>query len=176
MGYRRNVLWTIVLTLIVSGCAGSTGTSKAVGPSALAPVPSGGALAIRVDAKPEVVLTSVDKERLTQLIAKHVQTDLPGRFRTINQPSTGSLIEAIVTIKTYEEGSAFARAMLAGLGQMHIDADVTMRDARTGQSFGTYEVTKTFAWGGLYGGVTRITDIEDGFAQAVVEAIGGQSK
>jgi hypothetical protein len=176
MRERGMLAWIIGIIFVVSGCAGSTGTSKAVGPAALAQLPTGADLTIRVDAKPEVILTSVDKERLTQLIAKHVQTDLAGRFRTINQPGTGSPVEALVTIKKYEEGSAFARAMLAGLGQMHIDADLIVRDPRTGQTLASYEVTKTFAWGGVYGGVTRITDIEDGFAQAVAEAIGGRSE
>ena len=66
--------------------------------------------------------------------------------------------------------------MLAGLGQMHIDADVVLRDPRSGTTFATYDVDKTFAWGGIYGASTSITDIEDGFAQSVAAAISGREK
>jgi hypothetical protein len=97
-----------------------------------------------------------------------------------SEPSTSlaaSPVEALVTIKTYDKGNAFARAMLAGLGQMmHIDADVVLKDPRSGATFGTYDVDKTFAWGGVYGASTRIEDIEDGFAQSVAAAISGREK
>ena len=39
---------------------------------------------------------------------------------------------------------------------------------------GKSEVTKTFAWGGIYGGATGIKDVEEGFAEAVVQVILGQ--
>lgn len=43
--------------------------------------------------------------------------------------------------------------LLSGLGQMHIDADVTLSDLATQEILAKYEVTKTFGWGGLYGGL-----------------------
>jgi hypothetical protein len=48
--------------------------------------------------------------------------------------------------------------MLAGLGQIHIDTDVILSDVGREEPFAVYAVTKTFAWGGLYGASTRITD------------------
>jgi hypothetical protein len=44
--------------------------------------------------------------------------------------------------------------MLAGLGQIHIDADVILREYEKNESLAKYEVKKTFAWGGIYGGAT----------------------
>lgn len=66
--------------------------------------------------------------------------------------------------------------MLAGLGQMHIDADVALIDPATDEQVAKYDVTKTFAWGGMYGGFTGIKDIEDGFAKAVASAIAERKK
>jgi hypothetical protein len=87
-----------------------------------------------------------------------------------------SPVEALVTIKAYERGNAIARLMLAGLGQMHIDADVVLKDPRSGATFATCVVDEIFAWDGVYGASTRIEDIEDGFAQAVAAAISGREK
>jgi hypothetical protein len=66
--------------------------------------------------------------------------------------------------------------MLAGLGQMHINADVTMSDSTTKSNIAQYEVSKTFAWGGLYGGFTDIKVVEDGFAKAVAASILGRKE
>jgi hypothetical protein len=62
---------------------------------------------------------------------------------------------------------------LAGLGQMHIAGNVSVYEgnARTAQ----FQIKKTFAWGGAYGGTTRIDDVEKGFAQGVANAVCGAS-
>jgi len=85
-------------------------------------------------------------------------------------------MQALVYIKRYDEGNAFARVMLAGLGQMHIDATVTLKDMETKEQLAKYDVNKTFAWGGIYGGVTRITDLEDGFGKAVAASMSGKKE
>ena len=58
--------------------------------------------------------------------------------------------------------------MQAGLGQIHIAANVQLIDATSGNVAASYVVTKTFAWGGIYGGSTSIGDVETGFAASVV--------
>jgi hypothetical protein len=65
--------------------------------------------------------------------------------------------------------------MLAGLGQIHIDADVILREYEKNESLAKYEVKKTFAWGGIYGGATGIEEVETGFARAVVSVIFGET-
>ncbi|NOT57566.1 MAG: DUF4410 domain-containing protein [Deltaproteobacteria bacterium] len=111
------------------------------------------------------------------MIIKNIRTEVPNRFQTINQASPGpSTLNATVMIKRYEEGNAFARLMLAGLGQIHIDADIVLSEEGTKESLAQYEVSKTFAWGGMYGGLTDIMDVEDGFAKAVATSIVGRKE
>jgi len=50
---------------------------------------------------------------------------------------------------------------------MHIDGDVVLTDSVTGQTISSCQVTKTFAWGGIYGAATTIKDVEEGFAKGV---------
>jgi hypothetical protein len=57
--------------------------------------------------------------------------------------------------------------MLAGLGQIHVHANVLLTDAATGASVANFEVTKDFGWGGIYGGSTSVEDVEAGFARSV---------
>jgi hypothetical protein len=134
-------------------------------------------LLVEVGCPPDIQLTSVDKERIVSLIVKNVKKDAANRFQAINQTNTSpNTLFASVMIKRYDQGNAFARAMLAGLGQMHIDADVTLRDWEAKNHIARYEVSKTFAWGGLYGGLTGIEEIEDGFAQAVAASIVGRKE
>ena len=85
-------------------------------------------------------------------------------------------LHAAVNITRYDEGNSFARAMLAGLGQMHIDATVTLSDYQTKEEFAKYEVTETFAWGGLYGGFTDIRTVEEGFAKTVAASVSGKQE
>jgi len=53
---------------------------------------------------------------------------------------------------------------------------VVLGDQATQNTLGRYEVTKTFAWGGIYSAVTRIDDVEEGFASAVAALILGQEE
>jgi len=79
-----------------------------------------------------------------------------------------------VTITRYEKGSAFARAMLAGLGQIHMDGNVTLYSMPAHTVVEDFSVQKTFAWGGIYGGTTTIEDIEQSFAEGIANALTGQ--
>jgi len=83
----------------------------------------------------------------------------------------GDTLLAQLTFTEYEKGSEIARFMLAGIGQIHIDSNVILKSATTGKTLAINEVTKTFAWGGIYGASTTIEDVEEGFAEAVVELL-----
>ncbi len=75
-------------------------------------------------------------------------------------------------ITQYEEGSAFARFMLAGLGQIHIDGDFSLFLATSEKEpVAEFTLQKTFAWGGIHGGSTDIKDVEPAFVQGVADAI-----
>jgi hypothetical protein len=47
----------------------------------------------------------------------------------------------------------------------------TVHDPASSQELGRYSVTKTFAWGGIYGAVTKTDDVEEGFAQSVADGL-----
>jgi hypothetical protein len=166
------------LSLLGSGCAGTRGSARLVTPPRTdVPLVQFANLIVAVESKPDISLGSFEKERILGLIVKDIRTEAPARFKTINQTSpVPDTLNAVVMIKRYEEGNAFARAMLVGLGQMHIDADVTLTNWETKESIAQYEVSKTFAWGGAYGAFTDIKDVEDGFAKAVAASILGRKE
>lgn len=181
MGQKRSILvgsLLICVGFLLSGCASTKGSYNAVmtpkGEEQLAKYSN---LQIEVNCRDDVSLTSADKERIQKLIVKNLATECPGRFKSVeSQTPLPDTMHATVMIKKYDEGNAFARAMLAGLGQMHIEADVILSDPVTQEQLAKYDVTKTFAWGGMYGGFTGIKDIEDGFAKAVASAIAGKKQ
>jgi hypothetical protein len=79
-------------------------------------------------------------------------------------------LAATLVVTNYDEGNAFLRFLLAGLGQIHIDGTLTLEDSGR-ESLAKYVVNKTFAWGGLHGATTTIEAVEEGFAEAVAEIL-----
>ena len=76
-----------------------------------------------------------------------------------------------IVFTQYDRGNAFARFMIAGAGQIRIDADVMIVDAGNGQLVAQYQVSKQFAFGGVLGASTRIEDVEEGFTKSVAEIL-----
>lgn len=116
-----------------------------------------------------VPMTELDRERLVNKIVRRVQ--VTGKYRTINdksqQPNT---LAATLVVTNYDEGNAFLRFLLAGLGQIHIDGTLTLENSAR-EPLAKYVVNKTFAWGGIHGGTTNIQAVEEGFAEAVAEIL-----
>ncbi|PPD39319.1 MAG: hypothetical protein CTY16_19175 [Methylobacter sp.] len=168
-------LLSLVLITLAAGCASNGGSHKLVS----APMSSTQAgkytdLMVSVQAAPHVALSQSDRFRMTNLIAEDVNFDAPNRFKAINPLVPNStILQASVVIKRYDEGDAFYRLMLMGLGQIHIDADVVLADSATKNQLAQYEVTKTFAWGGYFGALIGIKDVEVGFCKAVADSILG---
>ena len=81
-----------------------------------------------------------------------------------------------VVLKRYEKGNAFARAMLAGLGQIHIEGTVKVINCENENKICEFELDKTFAWGGIYGASTSMEDIERTFADGIAETVTGQKE
>jgi hypothetical protein len=169
----------VAVAVLVAGCAGTAGSVKpltgAVKPDSLARYTK---LALVTSARGDdtVKMTAADRDRIAGLVIRKVDTLAPNRFRSAGATTTDAeTLQVTVAFTRYDEGSAFARFMLAGLGQIHIDAEVTLEDPALQTVIGRFEVTKTFAWGGIYGGATGIRDVEDGFAEAVAKAVLGQS-
>jgi hypothetical protein len=164
--------------LLVGGCASTKGSyTLASSPKFEEQAAKYSNLKVDLNSNSNVSLGSGDKERILNLIVKNVPAECPNRFRNVNASDTDQqTLYAVVNITRYDEGNAFARAMLAGLGQMHIDATVTLSDYQTKEELSKYEVTKTFAWGGLYGGFTDIKSVEEGFAKAVAASFSGKKE
>ena len=116
-------------------------------------------------------MTGADLDR----IVAQVKADITARDPNIFVDKTASPNVMKIEFTEYDSGSAFARFMLMGLGQIKIDADVTIVDSTNNQIIGEYDVSKDFAFGGIYGGVTRIEDVEKGFAKSVAEIVAKQT-
>jgi hypothetical protein len=168
----------VIIVISILGCASTKGSY-----SPITPVTEGEDFAkysdivIEVKNNPDVALTPTDDKRIENQIVANLRTEYPNKFKEVNpaKPDAQTL-QAIVNITKYDKGNAFARLMLAGLGSMQIKADILLNDLAKGQCLGKSECKKTFAWGGAYGGSTRIEDIEEGFAKAVAAAIAEAKK
>lgn len=125
------------------------------------------AVTVTVEAKPGVVLTGLERERLAQGIAAKI--DVNKLQNTAARDEKTYRIDVRMT--RYDKGDAFARMMLAGLGQIHIDAQVAVVDLSQNTAVTEFTVEKTFAWGGIYGVSQSIEDVEEGFGKAVAEAV-----
>ncbi len=176
MNIKHIYITVVFIASFLSGCASTGGSHELVStPMSSSQASKFSDLQITVQPENNVYLSQEDTDRITRLIVADIKTDNPSRFKSINSATPSpTTLQASVAIKRYEEGSAFARAMLAGLGQIHIDADVTLSDFSNKEKLAQYEVTKTFAWGGLYGGFTGIEDAEVGFCKAVADSILGK--
>lgn len=85
-------------------------------------------------------------------MAEKIKMKVDGRKMANNRDGSSKTYEINLMLTRYEKGNAFARAMLAGLGQIHIDGTVTVYELPGKNQVGGFSVSKTFAWGGLYGG------------------------
>ena len=174
----------LMVSLILGGCgAGTMGSVNHI-----SPIKEGvsledfTSLVLDSDARDEVEISSHTRKRILSSIIEKIEVNKHNHYKTINtidelskdnhfllnNPNT--LIAKII-FTDYDAGNAFARAMLAGLGQIHIDAEITLKRGDTNELLGIEEVTKTFAWGGIYGASTHIIDVEEGFSEAVVAAL-----
>ncbi|WP_448382320.1 DUF4410 domain-containing protein [Desulfosoma sp.] len=164
--------------LVVSGCASTPGKiqpAESVPPGELSRYTKI-SITITMSGDAASKVPKTDCERIATLVAQKIRELDPNRFRdfaaTPNDPQT---LHVVINLTRYDAGSAFARAMFAGLGQIHIDADVILEDGAQQKNLGRFKVSKSFAGGGIYGAATGIDDVQEGFAAAVAKAVLGQS-
>jgi hypothetical protein len=135
-------------------------------------VSSGDAVKVTVDAGKGVTILPYQQERFTQ----EIEQDINARKMTNPQLGTGRDYEVDVHVTRYQRGNAFARAMLMGLGQIHIDGNVDVFLMPEHRLLEAFALKKTFAWGGIYGAATSIKVIERTFANGVAAAVTGQQE
>ena len=155
--------------LLLTGCA-STSPKNAKFTQALSKeqyLDANDTTTVEVESINGVVIETHEKERIAQIITNKVNEQ-----KILNVDSADKReFELEVLITRYDKGNAFARFMLVGLGQIHIDAIVSMFILPERRIFTKFDLNKTFAWGGIYGGFTSIEDVEEGFAKGVAEAV-----
>lgn len=170
----NGVCRAIVLPLgliLLSACAESAATPDVV--HAMAPTVSQGLRLtdITAEAKSGVAMTPADIDRIVSQIKADIAANDPNVF--VDKSASPNVMK--IEFTRYDSGNAFARFMLMGLGQIKIDADVIIMNSANNQVVGEYNVSKDFAFGGIYGGVTRIEDVEKGFAKSVAEIVAKQT-
>jgi hypothetical protein len=154
----------------LSGCAtspaGARFTQK-LSPAAV--VRANDETAVMVTPGPGVLLESYELDRVNHRIQLKIEE------KKSSKPAMGAPknCEVDVTLTRYDKGSAFGRAMLAGFGQIHINALVKIYALPRREKTGEFTIKKTFAWGGLYGASTTIEDAEHGFAEGIANALTG---
>ena len=136
----------------------------------------------KVDARDTVTVTvtnnktidikSEGKKRLAKKIKQDI--DLLKKYNSVDNKNKRYLVKVHIT--KYDKGNAFARFMIAGAGSIHVDGIITVYDLPSKRKVKDFSITKTFAWGGIYGGATTIKEVGEGFAMGVAETVTGQQK
>jgi len=127
---------------------------------------------VRIEVGPDVAIEASEKTRLAETIEQKIVS-----FKMLNnRDGEMKTYEVELLLTRYDKGNAFARAMLAGLGQIHIDGQVKLLEMPERKLVGEFSISKTFAWGGIYGAATKIEDIEMTFADGVASALTGQTE
>ncbi len=167
------VVLSFVSLAVLSGCAGTTPTVQFKKPiSDTYRLCSTDETTVKLIVTEGLVFNEVSRQRLES----RLQQTINEKKKTAQCKTTDKRVFVLNSkITNYDEGNAFARAMLAGLGQIHIDGDFALNLLSSGsETVADFTLQKTFAWGGIYGASTRIEDVEPAFAEGVAEAIVAQ--
>ncbi len=172
MNPSRIGTYLILATLaMLWGCAGSAPKPQFTDTVAEHKKLDGNDIAtVNVQTAEGVSMLGVDMQRLTELI--HQQLAAKQALNPAAGEADGYDVNVVIT--KYAKGNAFARLMLVGLGQIHLDGKITVTPSGTQETTSEFTVKKTFAWGGIYGGTTRIEDVEPAFAEGVAAGVTGQ--
>ena len=158
------LLIAAALALSLSACADSISAPTAVQPLSAPSAASLHVSDITADAATGVEMSEGDFGLICQKVRGYIQSQTPG----VLAAGDGTPLKMRLHFTKFDRGNAFARMMLAGLGQIRIEATVQFTDA-AGAPAGTYTVAKDFSFGGMYGGSVTVEDVEDGFAKSVAE-------
>lgn len=171
---HRTVVLLALGAMGLAGCAGSV--PKATFSHQIATnarVAANDQAVVQVDAAADVKILSSDTQRLSEKIKMKVDARKLANAANAGDPRNYSID---VHLTRYDKGSAFARAMLAGLGQIHIEGTVSVYRMPEHELVGEFQLSKTFAWGGIYGASTSMDDIENTFADGVAASVTGQEE
>jgi hypothetical protein len=167
---RATVLMAAVTTLMV-GCATTAPEPKfthtMVADSRIA---ASDTVDVMIETADKVVVDPVARDRVAQKIKLKIDDR---KLKNAAAPSPRTM-QVVLHITKYEKGNALARAMLAGLGQIHLEGTVSVYRMPDHVLLEDFDLQKTFAWGGIYGASTSIEQIEDTFTDGVAATVTGQ--
>jgi hypothetical protein len=172
-GYRAAVL-LIVGVLGLAGCASTV--PKATFSHEIATnahLAANDQAQVHVDASDSAKILPFERQRFSEKIKAKIDSRKLANVADAGDPRS---YEVNLHLTRYDKGNAFARAMVAGLGQIHIDGTVSVYRMPEHTLVGAFQLTKTFAWGGIYGAATSMEDIENTFADGVAASVTGQQE
>lgn len=118
-----------------------------------------------------VIIEDSERERILKLIDENINN-----MKLSNIKDNKAQYELHVLLTKYDKGNAFARAMLIGLGQMHISGNVKLVSEIDKKTLGEFTSSKNLIMGGLAGAVATIDKIEREFANEVAATVTGNLK
>ncbi len=155
-----------VMAFFCAGCAGSVSAPVAVQAMSTEQKAALKIGDISADADGGLNLSQADFDLIVQKVRTYIDAEKPGLVVDGAPGATHMKIH----FTTFDRGNAFARGMLIGMGQIRIEATVSLADA-SGATVASYKVSKDFALGGVIGATTTVDDVEDGFAKSVAEVV-----
>ncbi len=169
---KKFLLGMGVVVMMLGGCASTPPTAKfAEGQSMVQKIGTGDAVHAVVSSDAGVDILAMEKTRIEERIEERVNAK-----KILNTSGDKQDYVLDVLITRYDKGNAFARAMLAGLGQIHLDGKVRVLKASDSSLITTFDIKKTFALGGIYGASVNMEDIEQSFANGIAIAVTGQKE
>jgi hypothetical protein len=165
------VLWGALLVLLAA-CASTPPEPKYSQPAtAEARVSAPDTVTVSIEPGQGVTLNPEETGRVAQKIKSKIDE------RKASNPRDGAphTYQVLVHVSRYEKGNAFARFMLAGMGQIHVDGTIFLYQMPEHTLAEQFDLQKTFAWGGIYGASVSVETIEDTFADGVAQAVTGQT-
>ncbi|MGD0865371.1 MAG: DUF4410 domain-containing protein [Rhizomicrobium sp.] len=159
------------IALSLGGCATSVSAPTAVQPLATDSTMPLHISDVSADAASGVQVGDADLGLICQKVKAYMKAQSPAVMVDAGTPSA---YQMKIHMTRFDRGNSFARFMLVGLGQIHIEGTVDLDDS-SGKSVAQYKVVKDFALGGVAGGTTTVEDVEEGFAKSVAEIAKGKS-
>ncbi len=167
-------LMGVASIFILSGCSAtsSPGPAQVKHYGKVFKVDNDDKVTVLVSNDKTVDITDEGKKHLSQMIKEDI--NLLKKYNTAGEKSNKYLIGVHIT--NYDKGNAFARFMIAGAGQIHVDGTISVYSLPNKIKLEEFNIQKTFAWGGIYGGATTIKEVGEGFAMGVAETVTGQKE
>lgn len=160
------ILCVTALTALLAACAGSVSAPTAIAPLSPDQKATLHISVISADAGGGVAMSDADFGIICQKVRGYIAATSPNML----SEGAASPLKLKIHFTRFDRGNAFARAMLIGLGQIVIEATVTLEDAQ-GATVAQYKVSKDFAIGGVVGATTSVDDVEEGFAKSVAAVV-----